>query len=137
MSLTCSVLPLVVQRKSLSVILVSLEIIKPEPLKNDTAKVFEIKGYKGSFGIISSVTNPFCSTCNRIRLTADGKIKNCLFSGDETDLLTAFRNGEDIVPLILHSVKHKKAQRAGMNTMEDMHSPERIAENRSMISIGG
>ena len=104
---------------------------------NDTAKCFSIKGYQGSFGIIGSVTNPFCSTCNRIRLTADGKIKNCLFSSDEIDLLSVYRSGEDIVPLILQSVGAKKAMRAGMNTIEDMHSKTLIEKNRSMISIGG
>ena len=51
-----------------------------EPIKghiNDTAKKFQIKNYLGQIGIISSVTKPFCEGCNRIRLTADGKIKNC------------------------------------------------------------
>ncbi|MGX7836023.1 hypothetical protein ACWKSR_12805, partial [Campylobacter fetus subsp. venerealis] len=52
---------------------------------NFTARNFKIAGYTGEFGIISSVTNPFCGTCNRIRLTANGKIKNCLFSNHETD----------------------------------------------------
>lgn len=53
---------------------------------NDTSRNFQLKDAKGTFGIISSVTNPFCDSCNRIRLTADGKIKNCLFSEDESDL---------------------------------------------------
>ena len=104
---------------------------------NDTAKCYSIADYQGDFGIISSITNPFCSTCNRIRLTADGKIKNCLFSSDETDLLKPYRNGEDIVPLILKSIQQKKAQRAGMNELEDLHQTSLIAKNRSMISIGG
>ena len=56
------------------------EVEKLIDAKNDTCKNYKIKNAKGTFGIISSVTNPFCSTCNRIRLTADGKIKNCLFS---------------------------------------------------------
>jgi len=114
------------------------EAMQTLPLRpNETAKVYQINDYQGTFGIISSVTNPFCSTCNRIRLTADGKLKNCLFSGDETDLLTAYRNGEDIVPLILESVLHKKAVRAGMETMEDLLNPEASERNRSMITIGG
>lgn len=65
---------------------------------NDTAKNFKIKSHLGSFAIISSVTNPFCSTCNRIRLTADGKLKNCLFSNSETSLLETFRSGNSILP---------------------------------------
>ena len=64
------------------------EIERLEDALNDTAKNFKINSYQGSFAIISSVTNPFCSTCNRIRLTADGKLKNCLFSNSETSLLS-------------------------------------------------
>lgn len=104
---------------------------------NDTTKNYRLKGGKGTFGIISSVSNPFCDTCNRIRLTADGKIKNCLFSNSETDLLTALRNSEDIRPLIMHSVLHKKAVRAGMTTMDSLSDPAIHSENRSMVSIGG
>ncbi len=78
---------------------------------NDTTKNFRIKNFQGSFGVISSVTNPFCDSCNRIRLTADGKIKNCLFSQSETDLLSAFRNGESIRPLIIDTVLNKKKSR--------------------------
>ena len=71
---------------------------------NDTAKNHKITSYKGSFSVISSVTNPFCSTCNRIRLTADGKLKNCLFSNSETDLLHNLRTGKSIEPLIFQNI---------------------------------
>ena len=104
---------------------------------NDTSKNYRLKDGKGTFAIISSVTNPFCDTCNRIRLTADGKIRNCLFSNSETDLLTAFRNGESIEPLIIDTVINKKAIRAGMSTMEQLSDPVAHSENRSMVSIGG
>ncbi len=46
---------------------------------HDTAKLYSIDGHKGSFSIISTMSEPFCSGCNRIRLTADGKLKNCCF----------------------------------------------------------
>lgn len=104
-----------------------------EDRKNDTSKNFKVNGYAGTFAIISSVTNPFCDTCNRLRLTADGKIKNCLFSNSETDLLSAMRKGEDIIPLIQETVWHKKSVRAGMNTLEDFGK----LKNRSMVAIGG
>ena len=81
------------------------------------------------------MTNPFCDTCNRIRLTADGKIKNCLFSGDEIDLLTPMRKGEDILPYIKKSVAAKKALRAGIESFENYKHVE--DSNRSMITIGG
>jgi cyclic pyranopterin phosphate synthase len=83
------------------------------------------------------MSNPFCSGCNRMRLTADGKLKNCLFSREETDLLTPLRKGDDVLPLILQSIRNKKKELGGQfNTdFEHLH-PENIA-NRSMITIGG
>lgn len=105
--------------------------------ENLTARKFKIKGFQGDFGIISSVTNPFCGTCNRIRLTANGRIKNCLFSNQETDLLTALRAGEDMEKLILESIFKKKAVRAGMDNLEKLSDPNLHSDNRSMIAIGG
>ncbi|WP_456314569.1 GTP 3',8-cyclase MoaA [Pseudomonas shirazensis] len=113
------------------------EIEKLEDEKNFTARSYKIKGFQGDFGIISSITNPFCDGCNRIRLTANGKIKNCLFSNAETDLLTPFRNGELITNLISESIKNKKKVRAGMVTIEEMDDPKKHFDNRSMIAIGG
>ena len=115
----------------------SEEIQKLEDEKNFTARTYKIKGFQGDFGIISSITNPFCDGCNRIRLTANGKIKNCLFSNSETDLLTAFRNGESITDLISESLKNKKKVRAGMVTVSEMDDPALHFDNRSMIAIGG
>lgn len=113
------------------------EIQKLEDEKNFTARIYKIKGFQGDFGIISSITNPFCDGCNRIRLTANGKIKNCLFSNSETDLLTAFREGKSIEKLISESIKSKKKVRAGMVTIEEMDNPLLHFDNRSMIAIGG
>jgi cyclic pyranopterin phosphate synthase len=101
--------------------------------KNDTSKNYSIAGFKGTFAIISSVTNPFCDTCNRLRLTADGKIKNCLFSDSETDLLSAMRRGEEIVPLIREAVWNKKSKLGGIASFENLEK----RKNRAMISIGG
>jgi cyclic pyranopterin phosphate synthase len=115
----------------------SEDIQKLEDEKNFTARTYKIKGFQGDFGIISSITNPFCDGCNRIRLTANGKIKNCLFSNSETDLLTAFRNGESITDLISESIKNKKKVRAGMVTVSEMDDPTLHFDNRSMIAIGG
>ncbi|MBD3636323.1 MAG: GTP 3',8-cyclase MoaA [Crocinitomicaceae bacterium] len=109
-----------------------LKQLQTEP--NGTSRNFQVKGYKGSFGIISSVTNPFCDSCNRIRLTADGKIKNCLFSEEETDLLTALRKGKDVKHLIFESINSKHKERAGLKAFEAKDFKTR---NRSMISIGG
>ncbi|MCB0402262.1 MAG: GTP 3',8-cyclase MoaA [Flavobacteriales bacterium] len=113
------------------------QVIKLEDKKHDTTKNYKIKGYQGSFGIISTVTNPFCDSCNRIRLTANGRIKNCLFSQTETDLLTPLRAGEDVKPIILQSVNHKAKARGGMEHNEDFYNKEINTKNRAMISIGG
>jgi cyclic pyranopterin phosphate synthase len=80
---------------------------------------------------------PFCSDCNRMRLTADGKMKNCLFSQTETDLLTPFRNKEDILPLIYQSIKDKKKALGGQFTTDTANIQSDKINNRSMITIGG
>ena len=110
---------------------------KLEDKKNDTSKSYKIEGFSGTFAVISSVTNPFCDSCNRLRLTADGKMKNCLFSQNETDLLSAYRKGEDVKPLIFENVWKKKAVRAGMDTFEEFSDSKLNQQNRSMIAIGG
>ena len=104
--------------------------------KNFTARNYKIKNYKGSFGIISTVTNPFCDACNRIRLTANGKLKNCLFSTGETPLLKTFREGKSIEGIIQQALHQKKAVRAGMTELEDFENLDNH-HNRSMITIGG
>lgn len=104
---------------------------------NDTAKHYRIKSHQGEFAIISSVSNPFCSTCNRIRLTADGKLKNCLFSNSETSLLEHLRAGNPILPLIQENLRAKKAVRAGMDNDFKIQDPDLFSQNRSMITIGG
>lgn len=110
------------------------ELLRIEDKPNDTAVNYKIRGYQGSLAIISTITNPFCATCNRIRLTANGQLKNCLFSTEETDLLGPLRAGEDIVPIILQNIQSKKAKRGGL---DDFSNPENHRQNRSMIRIGG
>lgn len=109
--------------------------VKPAP--NDTAKSFMIPGHEGSFAIISTMTAPFCSTCNRMRLTADGKLKNCLFSDGETDLLTALRNNLDVLPLIQASIWSKKKELGGQLITNFENIDADAIKNRSMITIGG
>lgn len=104
---------------------------------NDTAKKYAIEGHKGTFAIISTMSKPFCSTCNRMRLTADGKMKNCLFSQKETDLLSALRNGEDVLPLIKESIASKAMELGGQFTKDFEKIQAQDLQNRSMISIGG
>lgn len=105
--------------------------------KHDTAKNFQVAGHQGTFAVISTMTTPFCSDCNRMRLTADGKMKNCLFSKTETDLLGALRRGEDLVPLIKACIWAKAAERGGQFPEGYTHTDPLHIENRSMIAIGG
>lgn len=102
--------------------------IPDEP--NDTSKKYGINGHAGSIGIISTITKPFCGGCNRLRLTADGKLKNCLFSKGETDLLSAYRKGEEIKQLIISGLSEKEFERGGQFESGKI-------ENRSMVNIGG
>jgi cyclic pyranopterin phosphate synthase len=104
---------------------------------HDTAKNFMIPGHEGTFAIISTMTAPFCSTCNRMRLTADGKLKNCLFSNGETDLLNPLRNGSDILPLIKSTIWEKKKELGGQLVTDFQLIDANTINNRSMISIGG
>jgi cyclic pyranopterin phosphate synthase len=110
------------------------KIEKLEDAKNSTSLNYKVEGFEGSFGIVSTITSPFCEGCNRIRLTVDGKMKNCLFAISEADLLTPFREGANIENLIMDSIKTKKYSRDGMNVSMDA---EHYEKNRSMISIGG
>lgn len=112
-------------------------IIRLEDKPNDTSKNYKLKNAKGTFAVISTVTNPFCDSCNRIRLTANGKLKNCLFSDTEVDLLNTLRSGGNVEEQIQQSLKGKKAVRAGMSSLEEFADPERNQHNRSMILIGG
>lgn len=103
----------------------------------ETAARVRIPGLKGWIAGISTLSEPFCSTCNRLRITADGKLKNCLFGAEEADLLGALRAGQELKPLILENVRRKKAERGGqfapgLRSIE----PARI-RNRAMIAIGG
>jgi len=113
------------------------QIERLQDAPNDTSKNYKITGHQGSFAVISSVTNPFCDTCNRLRLTANGQLKNCLFSSSESDLLTNLRAGKDIEPIIKKAVLAKFKIRGGMDTLEKLKDPKFHSQNRSMITIGG
>lgn len=99
----------------------------------ETARRYAYRDGAGEIGIITPVTEPFCGNCNRLRLTADGKLRTCLFSMSEHDLLTPLRNGasdEELERLIRAAVAGKEAgHRIGE---ADFQQPA-----RTMSSIGG
>ena len=121
-----------------------LDLIKTRysfaPLVNevhDTAKKYSVPGHAGTFAVISTMSAPFCGTCNRMRLTADGKMKNCLFSSQETDLLAAYRKGEDVLALIRDCMNKKAAELGGQFNHHFENLKASAIHNRSMITIGG
>lgn len=100
---------------------------------SETARRWRLEGARGEVGIIAPVSEPFCGHCNRLRLTADGKLRTCLFSLDEHDLKPLLRGGcsdEDLAALLRDRVQHKEAgHRIGQ---ADFVQPQ-----RSMSCIGG
>lgn len=104
---------------------------------NGTSKKFKPYNHVGTFAVISTMSDPFCSNCNRMRLTADGKMKNCLFSKGEVDILNALRRGEDILSLIKQCIKDKSAALGGQFEGDYHKINAAKISNRSMINIGG
>lgn len=92
------------------------------------ARYFEFPGAKGTVGFISPLSRHFCSECNRLRLTADGKIRPCLFSDVEYDVRTAAREGTDEdIERVLY---------AALGAKPDEHH-DKVGTERSMNAIGG
>nr|BAW33844.1 MOCS1AB [Bombyx mori] len=85
------------------------------PRPNDTATLWKVGGYAGTVGFISSMTQHFCATCNRLRLTADGNLKVCLFGAAEVSLRDAVRGGAgpaQLLQLVRAALHNKKAAHA-------------------------
>lgn len=83
---------------------------------NDTSKAFKVPGFVGQVGFITSMTEHFCGTCNRLRITADGNLKVCLFGNAEISLRDAMRSNQSedqLIEVISNAVKRKKKQHAG------------------------
>jgi len=97
------------------------------------AELFRVAGTGYSVGIIASVSKPFCGACDRVRLTADGQIRNCLFARAESDLRTPLRSGaseEEIADLWVAAVASKQPGH-GIN------DPSFLQPDRPMSAIGG
>ena len=128
---------LVTYQQILTTIESHFDVVKLKDDATDTTKKYIVPGHAGTFAVISSMTAPFCETCNRLRLTADGKMKNCLFAQEETDLLTALRNGDDVENIIRENVLRKHASHGGQFTTAVEKIQSGALNNRSMIAIGG
>lgn len=94
------------------------------------AKVFRIAGAKGRIGFISAMSKPFCETCNRLRLTAEGQLRSCLFDGGEVELRPILRElGPTAIPVQLHE--------AFINCVAFKPEVHSYFGNRQMSQIGG
>jgi cyclic pyranopterin phosphate synthase len=102
--------------------------------KSETARKYRFAdGAPGEIGLIAPVTQPFCGHCSRIRLTADGKVRTCLFSKDDHDLRGMLRNGatdEDIEERIRLLVDQKEKGHR-------INEPGFVPPSRTMVFIGG
>jgi cyclic pyranopterin phosphate synthase len=108
--------------------------LEPEPREpHATARVYRFADGRGRIGFINPVSEPFCGDCNRIRLTADGKLRTCLFSINETDLRTPLRSGasDDELETILRDAVWRKELKHHVN------EPGFVQPARSMSAIGG
>ncbi|XP_019631081.1 PREDICTED: molybdenum cofactor biosynthesis protein 1-like isoform X1 [Branchiostoma belcheri] len=98
---------------------------------NDTSKAYRVPGFRGQMGFVTSMSEHFCGSCNRLRITADGNLKVCLFGNSEVslrDTLRARTSEEELLKIIGAAVGRKKKQHAGMFNIAKM-------KNRPMILI--
>ena len=127
----------VTARQMLDLVEAEYDMVKLKDEPHATAKKYQAIGHEGTLAFITTMSEHFCGDCNRMRLTADGKMKNCLFGSEEMDLLGTLRKGEDIVHLIKNSVKRKHAVMGGQFSKSYKGADASALKNRSMIKIGG
>ena len=104
-----------------------------EPRGSAPAELFTVDGGPGTVGVIASVTRPFCGDCDRVRLTADGQVRNCLFARSESDLRAALRDGVDDEELAQRWVVAMLGKAAG----HGIDDPSFLQPDRPMSAIGG
>jgi GTP 3',8-cyclase len=104
-----------------------------EPRGSAPAELFLVDGGPATVGVIASVTRPFCGDCDRVRLTADGQVRNCLFAREESDLRTALRGGASDEEIADRWVTAMAGKRAG----HGIDDPTFLQPDRPMSAIGG
>jgi cyclic pyranopterin phosphate synthase len=97
------------------------------------AETFLVDGGPGRVGVIASVTRPFCGACDRVRLTADGQVRNCLFAREESDLRSALRGGADDDQIAARWRAAVAAKLPG----HGINDPTFLQPDRPMSAIGG
>lgn len=104
-----------------------------EPRGSAPAELFLVDGGPATVGVIASVTRPFCGDCDRVRLTADGQVRNCLFARHESDLRTALRSGASDEEL----AGRWRVAMAGKAAGHGIDDPTFLQPDRPMSAIGG
>lgn len=104
-----------------------------EPRGSAPAELFEVDGGPATVGVIASVTRPFCGACDRVRLTADGQVRNCLFAREESDLRAALRSGAGDEEIADRWVAAVVGKRPG----HGIDDPTFLQPDRPMSAIGG
>ena len=97
------------------------------------AELFRVVGTDYSFGIIAAVTKPFCGACDRVRLTADGQVRNCLFAREESDLRAPLRTGASDAEIAARWVQAVAGKQPG----HGINDPSFLQPDRPMSAIGG
>ena len=108
--------------------------LEPEPrTPSATARTYRFADGRGRIGFIKPVSEPFCADCNRIRVTADGQLRTCLFSLRETDLRTVLRGGadDDALEAVLRDAVWRKELK------HNIGDPGFVQPDRTMSAIGG
>jgi cyclic pyranopterin phosphate synthase len=114
-----------------------IKLLRAEDGPNDTTKWWRAPEHEGRVGFITSMTQHFCGTCNRLRITADGKLKVCLFGSAEISLRDAMREGasdEDLELIIWAALQQKNFALGGHGSAEGI---KKANNNRPMTLIGG
>jgi cyclic pyranopterin phosphate synthase len=104
-----------------------------EPRGSAPAELFLVDGGPATVGVIASVTRPFCGDCDRVRLTADGQVRNCLFAREESDLRAPLRGGAGDEEIADRWVVAMRGKRAG----HGIDDPTFLQPDRPMSAIGG
>lgn len=104
-----------------------------EPRGSAPAELFAVDGGPATVGVIASVTRPFCGDCDRVRLTADGQVRNCLFARQESDLRAAMRDGASDEDLARRWVAAMAGKAAGHGIDDESF----LQPDRPMSAIGG
>lgn len=104
-----------------------------EPRGSAPAELFLVDGGPATVGVIASVTRPFCGDCDRVRLTADGQVRNCLFARQESDLRAALRKGATDEELAGRWLVAMAGKAAG----HGIDDPTFLQPDRPMSAIGG